>query len=326
MQDDEGTKRLLEISLIDEFRNCTYRNVEGFSTKYFEGKKWSKRSKDTGLIAIKDRHVDVRVDGRWTGFPDQPNESAVWDWLSNIQKEYLTDACGMYYTTPTTAKLVGAEARRQLDFFIKRRTDLVDSSHDWKDVRVIGEHQVSQKNWRNKFLQIGRYVRDVFTVQPNRRFVHAFTLLGTRMELWVFDRSGPYSSGCFNIHEKPEKFIQALVGYTLMNDDELGLNNFIEHDGDDNSITIREYTTEKDIKIQLEQQSMVIHRAIICRGTTCYRSKDGTKVVKPSWPSDSRRPPEADLLRTARECGVTGVATLFVLRVSTEFGGMLGIA
>ncbi len=63
---------------------------------------------------------------------------------------------------------VGDEARRQLDFFIKRRTDAVDTSHDWKDVRVIGEHRVSQKDWKNKFLQIARYVRDVFSVQPAR--------------------------------------------------------------------------------------------------------------------------------------------------------------
>jgi hypothetical protein len=35
---------------------------------------------------------------------------------------------------------VGAEAQRQLDFFIKRRTDAIDISHDWKDVRVIGEN------------------------------------------------------------------------------------------------------------------------------------------------------------------------------------------
>jgi Fungal protein kinase len=119
--------------------------------------------------------------------------------LSRIQDEYLTDACGIYYTTSTTTELVGTEARRQLDFFIKRRTDAVDTSHDWKDVRIIGEHRVSRKDWKNKFLQIGRYVRDVFSVQPIRRFFHAFTLLGNPMELWVFDRSGPYSYACANL-------------------------------------------------------------------------------------------------------------------------------
>ena len=304
MQGDKQTKRLLENSLFDEIKNCTYRNVGGFFTKYFEGNEWSKRSKEI-YQALRDRHVD----GRWIDFPDPPDEPAVWDWLSSIQDKYLTDAHGIYYTTSATTELMDAEARRQLDFFIKRRTDTVDTSHDWKDVRVIGEHQVSQKEWKKKFLQIGRYVRDVFSVQPTRRFVHAFTLLGTTMELWIFDRSGPYSSGPFDIHNQPEKFIRALVGYTLMNDDELGLDNFIQHDGQDNFIIIREDTTGKDIKIQLEPQPMVIHRAIVCRGTTCYRSKDGKKVVKLSWPSDLRTP-EVEHLRRARDCGVVGVAKL----------------
>jgi Fungal protein kinase len=305
MQGGEQTNRLLEISLFDEIKNCTYREVEGFFTKYFEGKEWSKQSREI-YEAVKDRHVD----GRWTSFPDPPDENAVWDWLSRIQDEYLTDARGIYYTTATTTELVGAETRRQLDFFIKRKTDTVDTSHDWKDVRVIGEHRVSQKKWKNKFLQICRYVRDVFSVQPTRRFVHAFTLIGTTMELWVFDRSGPYSSGPFDIHDKPERFIRALMGYTLMSDDELGLDSFIKQDGQDNVITIQEDTTGKDTKIQLEHQPMVIHRAIVCRGTTCYRSKDRKKVVKLSWPSDLR-PLEAEHLHRARDRGVTGVATLF---------------
>lgn len=176
--------------------------------KIFQKKKRSKRSKEIYQI-MKNRHID----GRWTGFSDSSDENAVWNWLSHIQEKYLTNACGIYCTTSTTTELVGAEARRQLDFFIKRRTDTVDIGHDWKDVRVIGEHRISQKEWKKKFLQIDRYVRDVFSVQPTRRFVHAFTLLSTITELWVFDRSSPYSSKPINIHDEPEKCIQALVGY-----------------------------------------------------------------------------------------------------------------
>ncbi len=59
MQGDEQTKRLLEMSLFDEIKNCTYRNMEGFFIKYFEGKEWSKQSKEI-YQAMKDRHVDGR--------------------------------------------------------------------------------------------------------------------------------------------------------------------------------------------------------------------------------------------------------------------------
>jgi Fungal protein kinase len=294
-------------------RNCTYQNVEGFFPKYFEARKWSKRSKEIYQV-LKHRHVD----GRWIDFPDPPDERAVWKWLSGIQDEYLTKAHGIYYTTSATMELVGGEARRQLDFFVKRRTDDVDTSHNWKDVRVIGEHQVSNTDWKKKLLQIARYVRDVFLAQPTRQFVHAFS---TTMELWVFDRSGPYSSGPFDIHDKPEKFIQALVGYTLMSDDELGLDTFIVHEGQDNFITIQDDVTKKDVKIQVEHQPMAKQRAIVCRGTTCYRSKGGKRVVKLSWPSDLR-PLEAEHLRWARDSGIKGVASLFGHHDITSVGEM----
>jgi Fungal protein kinase len=178
MQGEEQTKRLLETSLFDEIRNCTYQNVGGFFPKYFERREWSEQSKEI-YQALKHRHVD----GRWMDFPDPPDEKAVWKWLSDIQDEYLTKACGIYYTTSATTELVGGEARRQLDFFIKRRMDDVDTSHDWKDVRVVGEHRVSKNDWKKKLLQIARYVRDIFSAQPTRRFVHAFMLLGATMEL-----------------------------------------------------------------------------------------------------------------------------------------------
>ena len=32
------------------------------------------------------------------------------------------------------------------------------------------------------------------------------------MRLWVFDRSGPYSSEKFDIDKEPERFIRAIVG------------------------------------------------------------------------------------------------------------------
>ena len=79
--------------------------------------------------------------------------------------------------------------------------------HDWRDVHVIGEHKQSKDNFKSLLLQLSRYMRDVFTAQPTRSFIHGFFLYGNLMELWVFDCSGPYSSGAFNIHEKPEQFI-----------------------------------------------------------------------------------------------------------------------
>jgi len=187
--------------------------------------------------------------------------------------------------------------------------------HDWKDVEVIGELTVSDNKKKAKLLQIGRYVRDVFSCQPTRRYVHAFTLCGNEMRSWVFDRSGPYSSTAFDINEEPERFVRMIAAYVMMSDEELGLDTFIERDNGDWFIIVMEDATGKERRLQLESVPIAHQRAIVCCGTSCFRAKtpsseDLRYVAKFSWVSDKRRP-EVDLLRLARERGVEGVAWLF---------------
>ena len=177
-QGDEQTKDLLEGVLFHEIKNCTYQGVNGFFSKYFEGKEWSERGKEI-YNAVKDRYVN----GRWSDFPSSPEETAVWQWLHRFQEEFLSEAQGIYYTTKSTKDLTSAEARRQLDLFIKRRGDTATTIHNWKDVQVIGELRLSNNEWKKKLLQLSRYMRDIFFTQPTRRFIHGFTILGTTMEL-----------------------------------------------------------------------------------------------------------------------------------------------
>ncbi|KAA6414276.1 MAG: hypothetical protein FRX48_02639 [Lasallia pustulata] len=310
-QGSEQTVDLIEARIFDEIKSCTYRNVGGFFSKYFEGKDWTEKTKEI-YRTVQDRHTG----GRWTDFPDTPLQNAVLEWLFRFQDEFLSDARGVYYTTESSKDLTGAEARRQIDIFIKRKSSVSGTAHNWKDVQVIGELKASTKKGpKSILLQLGRYMRDVFIAQPTRRFIHGFFLQGTTMELWVFDRSGPYSSGKFDIHKEPEQFIRAIAGYAMMSDEELGLDTFAERDGEDRFITITEDATGKERRIQLESDLIAYQRAIVCRGTSCFRasipgSEDLWYVVKFSWTSDKRRP-EADLLRLARERGVEGVAKLF---------------
>lgn len=89
-----------------------------------------------------------------------------------------------------------------------------------------------------KLLQIGTYVREVFSIQPTRRYVHAFTLCGNEMRAWGFDRSGPYSSTVSDIHEERERLIRTVTAYVLMSDDESGLDTFTERDDGNRFITV----------------------------------------------------------------------------------------
>lgn len=162
--------------------------------------------------------------GRWIGFPKVPTQDAVCEWLFNFQKEHLSQAPNVYHTTISTADLTGAEARRQLDLLVKRRSSVeANSQHDWDDVCVVGELKQSLNGLKATLLQLSMYIHDLFSTQPTRRFAHGFFIQGTIMELWGFDRSGAFSSGEFDIHQEPEQFIQAIVGYSMMSHDELGL-------------------------------------------------------------------------------------------------------
>lgn len=303
-QGDEQTRELLEAALFWEIRTCTFRGVEGFFEKYFEGKRWSRRGNEI-YNAVKGRHVD----GRWTDFPDSPIEDDVWDWLFRFQNEVLTDSRNVFYRTRKTSDLTGGEASRQLDIFFKYRSKSADAKHNWKDVLVIGEHKKSDDHFRRDILQLSGFVREVFAVQPTRHFVHSFIIFGTKVELWVFDRSGPYSSGKFDIHEEPEKFVRALAGYAMMSDEELGLDAFLQQEDGGLFVSVTEDMSGEKKRLRLEPKPFVHQRAVVCRGTTCFRTHDRANVVKFSWTSDKRKP-EAEHLRLAHEKGVRGIANL----------------
>ncbi|SLM34963.1 serine threonine-protein kinase sgk2 [Lasallia pustulata] len=195
-----------------------------------------------------------------------------------------------------------------------RRDEAAGEKHDWRHVLVIGELKKSDQKNKSPWLQVGSAVRNVSASQPTRLFVHAFTLTGTEMETWIFDRSGPYSGATFDVHEEPEKFIQVMCAYLMMSDEELGLDTFTKAKDNKLFVTMPVEARGKMRKRQLELDPIPIahQRAIVCRGTSCFLAKatgaaEFDRVVKYSWTS-SMRPPEADLLNKANERGVKGLA------------------
>lgn len=140
--------------------------------------------------------------------------------------------------------------------------------------------------------------------QTPRTTGEMLTVIG-EMEIWAFDRSGCYSPGAFDIHKKPERFIQVIAGYTMMNDEELGLDTFTERNGDAHLIHIEQEGSSGRKRLELKSQPFTRQRAIVCRGTSCYLtrpqdSEDWSCVAKFSWAPEKRKP-EADLLRLAHQ-------------------------
>ncbi|VDB84082.1 Bgt-51672-2, partial [Blumeria graminis f. sp. tritici] len=149
---------------------------------------------------------------------------------------------------------------------------------------VVGELTVSSsKVSRQKFLQLSVYMREVFMAQPLRRFVHGFILFEKDLQLWVYDRSGPYSCSYIDIGKSPEKLVHVLVTYMLMNDEELGLDPNVKYEGEDMIVHLEVPGSKEIRKFTLDPNPISQQKAYLCRGTSCYKDRTLSCVVKFSW-------------------------------------------
>ncbi|KYK62108.1 serine/threonine-protein kinase Sgk2 [Drechmeria coniospora] len=255
---------------------------------------------------------------KWTGFPATPDEKPVWDWPRSLQERAFSNAPYKLHTTKTANQF--KERKGQMDLFFQTPATRASATFKYKQVLVVGEQKKSYDTGRFKadLLQLTRYVRGVFTDQPTRRFVHGFTLCASTMELWVFDRSGSYSSGPFDIHDEPDKLAHAIVGYATMDDDAMGLDTFIERKSGYRYATL-DNASGNESRTRLGAP-IVRQKAIVCRGTTCFKAGKGD-VAKFSWASDKRKL-EVNQLKLAEERGVKRVARVVAHRRITTIADM----
>ncbi|KAG5957378.1 hypothetical protein E4U58_006126 [Claviceps cyperi] len=261
-----------DAEVFDEICNSTHCAVGGFHQKYFEGHEWNSRAEEAWQRA---KRLYSHSEKKWLHLPLQPTEENVCSWLVQDEDDSDSEDYGFDH-----------EYSQELELWVKKRKNgSAVEKHDWGDVLAIGRlAQSEQTGAKELLLKLGNAVREASAQQPTRRFVHAFTLTGTTMETWAFDRSGPYSGATFNAHEEPEKFVQVICGYLMMSDEELGLDTFTE---------------ENDGRR---------------RATTCFPAKpigapEFDRVVKYSW-IPSTWTPEAELLRKANEHRVKGIANV----------------
>ena len=171
--------------------------------------------------------------------------------------------------------------------------------------------KLKQLKWdlKSLLLQLTRYLHDVYTIPPTCHFIHSFFLHKITIKLWVFDHSEPYSSGEFDIHKAPEKFIQIITGYIIMNNEELRLDMFAELNNKNHFITISTDATGKENRMQLNKVPFIRQHAVMCQGTTCFCNNNQTNVIKFSW-TFNKWPSEADHLQLACEKGVKNIVKL----------------
>lgn len=309
---DSETSKIIEQELFYEIRDCIHRDVPGFFEKHFHPANWDKDQK--GMLKCLLKHHDGE---KWTKFPDQPWEKPVWKWLTELEKDALAGAPYKLYSMRTATEF--AERKGQMDLLFRKSRA---KNNDYRDVLVVGEHKKTHKTGEFKALiqQLSRYVRHIFADQPLRRFVHAFTICGSIMELWIYDRSGLYSSGEFDIHKNPQNLARALVAYATMNNDAMGLDTFVERKHNRRYIMAKD-AAGKEKRVEVANKKLLVRqRAIVCRGTTCYRTAEG--VAKFSWRSADRQPSEVKHLTLAAARGVQGVARIVTHREITSIADL----
>ncbi|KAI1157319.1 hypothetical protein F5B18DRAFT_666050 [Nemania serpens] len=237
----------------------------------------------------------------WTGWPDDAKQDGVLSWLADVIENFLQWAPAYRPTTrrplaqPDTP-LDGSVAKRKLDVGLvdDPKADRAGKYH-WSHILVPGELKSNPNDdtASKAHLDIARYVKEVFTTQPTRRYVLAFTLCGSWMRLWEFDRLGGIASENFNMNKDGQRFVSTVLGFLWMDDEALGFDP-----------TIIKSENQQYIEIQQDTKT---ERLILDKKAYLKGDKSKPFVIKDSWQFPERGE-EGELLQQATRQEVTNVA------------------
>ncbi|WVO17644.1 hypothetical protein L204_105341 [Cryptococcus depauperatus] len=254
----------------------------------------------------------------WKGWPTNANEDAVLVWFKDVTANLVAFAED-YRPLQTHRRLLVEPSKPIKDSTGERKLDIGLVSgpearsgprYHWSQVLVPGElkSDPSADTTNETRFVLGRYAREVLSAQDTRRFVLGFTLCGSLMRVWEFDRLGGIASDRFDINKEGKRFVSTILGFLWMSEDDLGFDPTIITCGDKRYIDIERNGQEERIIIK---RTMNRARCVVGRATTCwkaYAEKDPEKplVIKDSW-QDSKRNHEGELLQEATENGVINV-------------------
>ncbi|KAI9765136.1 MAG: hypothetical protein M1839_005614, partial [Geoglossum umbratile] len=262
--------------------------------------------------------------GGWHDWPKDALENEVLDWFKKLIDMFLefTRENGAALNVQRRPfgqpgqHLSGSTPKRKLDIGFANGTKTDESlPYDWSQILVPGELKSNPNADKrtDTWLDLARYARHILTTQDTRRYVLGFTLCGSIMRLWEFDRLGGIASSAFDINKEGLQFVSAILGYLLMDEEQLGFDPTIaESDGKRYMEIARNGKTERLVLIELMKR----HSSVAGRATTCWKAYcDGDEskmilVIKDSWQYPERGE-EGELLRDATEKNVVNVARYY---------------
>ncbi|OAP55710.1 hypothetical protein AYL99_09862 [Fonsecaea erecta] len=265
-----------------------------------------------------------REDTGWRDWPKGAQEKEVLKWFAErvqLFRDFAEDLISIPSTSrgpltrPNKAS-EGSTAGQKPDIgFVEDLDADEDAVYHWSQILVPGElkgnpaFDMATKTW----LDLARYAREVLIAQDTRRFVLGFTLCGSIMRLWEFDRVGGIASEPFDINKDGLRFVSAVLGFLWMDREQLGFDpTIVESDGVRYMKITRNGRDERLILDALMRRGS----SVVGRATTCWRAyREGDKsraplVIKDSW-QYPERDQEGELLREATEKGVENVARYY---------------
>jgi len=313
-------------ALKEELDSSLYIDVPGFFDAFF--------GEVPNLTSVADAVFSKCQEGKdslyneeevgWRDWPEDAKEEHVLKWLKELVGKFLEFARGREPIPNVRRRplgqpsqpLLGSTTQRKLDVgFANDTTTSERFLYDWSQILVPGELKSNPDADRHTstWLDLARYAREVLTAQDTRRFVLGFTLCGSTMRLWEFDRLGGTASSSFDINIEGLQFVLAILGYLWMNEEQLGFDPTVsEVNGKRYMRITRNGNTERLVIDDVMKR----HSSVAGRATTCWkahREGDESKqilVIKDSWQYREREE-EGELLREATVKGVVNVARYY---------------
>lgn len=291
----------------DDLQGNIFRNVDGFYAKYFEDKPWSLMVQNK-LQEPKSAEIVSKLTAGVAGIA---NSDVLADWLADFQALFFTaDQTDFHFQTqpPNNA---GSTAPIGLYFETSHVQSFAGNTRAFGEFHQNNAPNVADDGEDKDIPRFGTRAQQIFKNQSARCFVHGFLVRGTTLELWVFDRSGAYSSERIDLAQTPDLLVQALAGYAYMSDEEAGFNTFVKHAG---AAHERFVTFDDQHQFYLQPELIAAADYVVGPGTTCYAASTSMTetpdtVIKFSW-REEQDSTEVSLLQRAQERNAWGIVQL----------------
>ncbi len=314
-------RKYVDVVLKEELGSM-YIRVPGFHERFFGGVAELDTISESVFKRCMEGDNPLFCEG-WNGWPKDANQEDVLSFIAQLSDQ-LVNLAEDHMSTPKHRRrplaqpnkpIQGSTAERKLDIgFVNDPTAGKNYRCHWSQILIPGElkSNPSADTASKAWLDLGRYAREVLAAQDTRRFVLGFTLCGSFMRIWEFDRLGGIASERFDINQDGLQFVYTILGFLLMNEEELGF---------DPTIISAEGRRYIEIERNGQTERLIINgliRRAPCisgRATTCWKAhREGDPrtplVIKDSWQYPEREE-EGELLREATNKGVVNVARYY---------------